>query len=154
MRILLADDHPQPRRALRVLLQHEAGLSVAGEAEDSESLNTQVAVLQPDLVLVDWGLLKPVPKGSIDSLRRFCPSLRVVVLSGRPEVRPAALDAGADAFASKGDPPDVLLAAIRSLNPTRRPDPSPPSPGPPVTHSGGATAPEEGVKGPILRFAW
>ncbi len=116
MRILLADDHPQPRRALGVLLQHEAGLSVAGEAEDSESLNAQVQALQPDLVLVDWGLLKPAPERSIGALRRLCPGLRVVVLSGWPEAKSAALDAGADAFVSKGDPPDVLLAVIRGLS--------------------------------------
>ncbi len=119
MRILLADDHPQPRRALGVLLQREMGLSVAGEAEDAESLHAQVMALQPGLVLVDWGLLRPAPDRLVAALRRMCPRLRVVVLSGWPEVRAGALNAGADAFVSKGDPPDMLLAAIRSLNSKR-----------------------------------
>ncbi len=148
MRILLADDHPQPRRALGVLLQHETGLSVIGEAEDSESLNAQIAALQPDLVLVDWGLLKPAPERIVASLRRLCPRLRIVVLSGWPEVRPEALDAGADAFVSKGDPPDVLLAAIRNPNTNRKTGPPDPA------RAGDETAPGEGGKAPILRFAW
>ncbi len=36
----------------------------------------------------------------------------VVALSGRPEARQAALDAGVDAFVSKGDPPELLLKAM------------------------------------------
>ena len=39
--------------------------------------------------------------------------LRVIALSGRPEARQAALEAGASAFVSKGDPPEFLLEAIR-----------------------------------------
>jgi len=38
--------------------------------------------------------------------------LAVIVLSGRPEARPAALSAGADAFISKTNLPEELLAAI------------------------------------------
>jgi hypothetical protein len=37
----------------------------------------------------------------------------VIALSGRPEARQAALGAGADAFASKGDPPERVLAVIK-----------------------------------------
>jgi CheY-like chemotaxis protein len=39
----------------------------------------------------------------------------VIVLSGRPEVRQAALAAGAEAFVSKADAPQQLLAALRRL---------------------------------------
>ena len=35
-----------------------------------------------------------------------------VALSGRPEERQVALDAGVDAFVSKADPPERLLATI------------------------------------------
>jgi DNA-binding NarL/FixJ family response regulator len=47
-------------------------------------------------------------------LHFYCPALQVVALSGRPEARQAALDAGVHAFVSKGDPPEVLLEAVRS----------------------------------------
>jgi CheY-like chemotaxis protein len=49
-------------------------------------------------------------------LRELCPGLPVIVLSGQPEVRRTALAAGADAFVSKADPPEQLLAALRSAN--------------------------------------
>jgi len=38
----------------------------------------------------------------------------VITLSGRQETRIAALAAGADAFVSKEDPPERLLAAVRN----------------------------------------
>jgi CheY-like chemotaxis protein len=38
--------------------------------------------------------------------------LAVIVLSGQPEAEQDALDAGADAFVSKADPPEQLLAAM------------------------------------------
>jgi DNA-binding NarL/FixJ family response regulator len=41
----------------------------------------------------------------------------MIVMSGQPEVRRAALAAGADAFISKTDPPDQLLAALKELCP-------------------------------------
>jgi DNA-binding NarL/FixJ family response regulator len=64
------------------------------------------------LVLLDWGLPGLPSKALLPALRALCPHLKVVVLSGRPEARQAALDAGADAFVSKIDPPERLLAAL------------------------------------------
>jgi DNA-binding NarL/FixJ family response regulator len=46
------------------------------------------------------------------ALRHACPGLGIIVLSGRPEASRAALAAGADAFVSKGNPPEHLLSAI------------------------------------------
>ena len=48
------------------------------------------------------------------ALRAACPALAVIVLSGQPEAEGSALAAGADAFVSKADPPEQVLAAIRS----------------------------------------
>jgi DNA-binding NarL/FixJ family response regulator len=40
----------------------------------------------------------------------------VIALSSRPELRQATLDAGADGFVSKGDPPEELLIAINEVD--------------------------------------
>ena len=45
-------------------------------------------------------------------IHQVCGDLAIIALSGRLEARQAALDAGVDAFVSKGDPPERLLAAI------------------------------------------
>ena len=112
MRILLADDQPKVRFALRVLLEQQAGLRVIGEALDAQELLEQTAQECPDLVLLGWELPGCSTTDLLPSLRTTCPSLSVIALSGRLEARQAALDSGADAFVSKSDPPDRLLAVI------------------------------------------
>ena len=112
MRILLADDQSKVRFALRVLLERRPGFEVAGEAVNAEGLLAQMETTCPDLVLLGWELPGLAAVGSLSALRRIYPNLYVITLSGRPEARRAALTAGADAFVSKGDPPERLLVAI------------------------------------------
>jgi DNA-binding NarL/FixJ family response regulator len=115
MRLLLADDQPHVRFALRALLERQAGIQVVGEAGNWEALLSQSSATCPDAVLLDWGLPGATEAGPLSDLREACPETVVIVLSGRPEARPAALNAGADAFVSKTDPPQQLLAVLRSL---------------------------------------
>lgn len=112
MRILLADSQPKVRFGLRVLLERQPGLKVAGEATNAEELLAQIEADCPDLVLLGWGLPGLAKADLLSALRRVCPNLFVIALSGRPELRRAALDAGADAFVYKCDPPERLLEAI------------------------------------------
>lgn len=112
MQILLADDQPKVRFALRVLLERRAGLEMAGEAVNAEELLTQAQTTHPDLVLLGWELPGLATVGWLSALREIHPDLYVIALSGRPGARRAALAAGADAFISKTDPPERLLATI------------------------------------------
>jgi DNA-binding NarL/FixJ family response regulator len=112
MRILLADSQAKVRFALRVLLERQPGFEVIGEAASAEELLSHTAASCPDLVLLDWALASSVAADLLLALHSECPGLGVVVLSGRPEARAAALATGADAFVSKGNPPEHLLAAI------------------------------------------
>ena len=112
MRILLADDQPQVRFALRVLLESQPGLKVVGEAADTDTLLSQAKTTHPDLVLLGWELPGLASGGLLPTLRETRSGLLVIALSGRPEAHQAAISAGVDAFVSKSDPPERLLAAI------------------------------------------
>lgn len=115
MRVLVADDQPKVRSALRLLLGQEPGLSVVGEAVEVEGLLAKAEATCPDLVLLDWELPGLPAADLLSALRALCPHVRVIALSGRPEARRAALAAGADGFVSKGDPPERLLTTLRAL---------------------------------------
>jgi DNA-binding NarL/FixJ family response regulator len=115
MDVLLADDQPKVRSALRLLLEHEPEIDVLGEAVNATGLLDWVKAASPDLVLLDWELPGFDPH-VLHELRQLCPSADVIALSGQPEARQAALSAGADGFVSKGDPPERLLAAIDARN--------------------------------------
>jgi DNA-binding NarL/FixJ family response regulator len=113
MHILLADDRPQVRYAMRELVEWQPGLEVVGEAADAGDLLVQMEVTCPDIVLLSWELPGLAEVGSLSVLRQVCPDLCVIALSGRPEARRVALDAGANIFVSKTDLPERLLAAIQ-----------------------------------------
>jgi DNA-binding NarL/FixJ family response regulator len=112
--ILLADDQPQVRSALRLLLEQQPDIHVLGEAVDAQDVLDWPSATCPDAVLLDWELPGLQGGNALATLRARRPQLKVIALSGRPEARDAALAAGMDAFVSKGDPPEQLLAAVRS----------------------------------------
>jgi DNA-binding NarL/FixJ family response regulator len=97
-----------------VLLEERSAFEVVGEAADVEDLLAQIEAACPDLVLLSWGLPGLAGADLLPALRSVCDDLYVIVLSGRPEARQAVLDAGANAFISKVEPPERLLAAIAS----------------------------------------
>ena len=115
MRVLLADDHPEVRSALRLILEQEPNLTVVAEADAANGLLSQLRSVDPDLVLMDWELPGINPLDLLSALHSLSPDAMVIAISGRPEACCAALAAGANAFVSKGDPPERLLSAVRSL---------------------------------------
>jgi len=120
MRILLADDEFSVRYGLRVLLEEQTRSQIVGEAANAEELMELVKAACPDLLLMSWGLPGRESADLLDAVRRACQELYVIVLSGRPEARQAVLDAGADAFVSKVEPPERLLAAIAAARDRKR----------------------------------
>lgn len=123
MNVVIADSTSEVRSALRLLLSQEPGLSVAAEAHDVTSLLAATSMHSPELVLVDWELADPRPAGArgaslTDEIAALAPQARVIVLCGRPEARSHALASGADAFVCKGDTPDRLIDALRTVSGT------------------------------------
>lgn len=112
MRILLADNEPKVLFAIRVLLERRPEVVIVGEASDGQELLDQLKNDGPDMVILDWQLPGLAEMGSVSRLREARPGLFVIALSGRPELASEALEAGANDFVSKIDPPDRLLAKI------------------------------------------
>ena len=115
MRVLLADDQEKVCSALRLLLGQRLELDVVGEVAEAQGLLAEIKKARPDLLLLDWELPGLSANGHFPTLRNRYPHLKVIALSGRPDTRRAALDAGADAFVCKGDPPERLLGALHTL---------------------------------------
>ncbi len=112
-RILVVDDEPQIRRALRAALQSE-GYSVE-LAETGQQALDHTAASPPDLVILDLGL--PDLDGSdVCAHLRTWTSVPVIVLSVRDAEREKvrALDVGADDYLVKPFGIAELLARIRA----------------------------------------
>jgi DNA-binding NarL/FixJ family response regulator len=112
-RVLIADDAPAMRAALRGLLE-DHGLSVIGEAADGLQAVTMAAQLQPDVMVMD--VCMPGLDGLLATTRitGAHPKVRVVVCSvfDSDETRQAARRAGAAAFVPKHAPPEHVPAAV------------------------------------------
>ncbi len=113
-RILVVDDEPQIRRALRTALTgHGYDVSIA---EDGESALVTIAAFQPQVIVLD--LVMPGIDG-FEVLRetRTWSKVPVIVLSARGQERDkvAALDLGADDYLTKPFGMDELLARVRAL---------------------------------------
>lgn len=112
MRIILADHNRKTLWALRTLLDEEAEVEIVGEAEDAVELQGIAEKGCADLVVVDGRL----PGTDVDTLLSWLHALEpkpiVIVMSSDPADSRMMLRAGADAFVSKGERPDWLLATI------------------------------------------
>ena len=117
MRILLADDQPEVRSAIRLVLEQEPATQISAEVADAAALLAQVE--RPDLLLLDCELPGAPLAAILAGVQARWPRLPVLALSGRPEARQAALAAGASAFVDKCGCPDCLLAALRALRDDR-----------------------------------
>lgn len=114
MRIIVADDHPEVRSALRFMLEEKPDNNIVGEASTSYELLWQVSARKPDMILLDWELPGTKPEELLSILLKLYPKLLVIALSNRPQMRQAAIEAGALSFVSKSEPPEYLLAALNN----------------------------------------
>jgi DNA-binding NarL/FixJ family response regulator len=116
--VLLVDDHELVRAGLRTFLELQPDMTVVGEAASGEQALALVAVVQPDIVLLD--LVLPGMSGveTVRRLRQSHPQVKVVVLTsfaGQDSVLPA-VRAGVAGYLLKDVGPAELAEALRSVH--------------------------------------
>jgi DNA-binding NarL/FixJ family response regulator len=117
IRVLIADDQWMVRDGFRMLLKNADGIKVVAEAENGLEAVEKAARFQPNVVLMD--IRMPTLDG-LEATRRILAAdelVRVLILTtfDLDEYIYEALRAGASGFVLKDDPPEQLLAAIRTV---------------------------------------
>jgi DNA-binding NarL/FixJ family response regulator len=115
--VLVADDQSMVRAGFRMLLANEDGIEVVAEARDGLDAGTQAARVRPTVVLMD---IRMPELDGLEATRRILaadPAARVLILTtfDLDEYVYEALRAGAGGFVLKDDPPEHLIAAIRTV---------------------------------------
>ena len=115
IRVLIADDDAVIRSSLRLLVEHEPGMSVSGEAPDGKQAIDLAREHRPDVVLMDVQMPR---MNGLEATRALCSEVagpRVIVLTmfDLDEYVFEALRAGASGFLLKNSPPSEVLRAIR-----------------------------------------
>jgi CheY-like chemotaxis protein len=116
-RILIVDDSPSVRESLGWLLRDEAGLTVAGDADNGSDAMRQVIKLKPDVVILDIELPDTDGFTVTRQLKTLPHPPLVVLLSIHTDVlsKQQGLEAGCDAFVEKGLGWPELLAALKKV---------------------------------------
>jgi DNA-binding NarL/FixJ family response regulator len=115
LRVLVVDGCRHARLGLRMLLKTTGVYCVVAEAEaDREALDA-IPIYGPDIVFLDLQLPWEESLQTVRAIKRRWPEIMVVVLTMQTRRRPEVIEAGADAFVSKGDGPARILDSLDSL---------------------------------------
>ncbi|MEC0267234.1 response regulator transcription factor [Paenibacillus anseongense] len=116
-RVLIVDDHPLARKAIRSMLEPVADFEIVGEASSGEAAIVQCGEVAPDVVLMD---IHMSPMDGLEATRRIKQAygtIRIVMLTVSDDVADlfTALQFGAQGYLLKNMDPDEWLTYLRAL---------------------------------------
>ena len=117
IRVLVADDQSMVRAGFRMLLSGEEDIEVVAEASNGLEAVDKAARFEPTVVLMD---IRMPELDGLEATRRILAAdgaARILILTtfDLDEYVYEALRAGASGFVLKDDPPEQLIAAIRTV---------------------------------------
>ena len=117
IRALLVDDQSMVRAGLRMLLAGEPDIEVVAEAGNGLDAVAQARRFHPDVVLMD---IRMPELDGLEASRRILaadqpPRVLILTTFNLDEYVYEALSAGASGFVLKDDPPEQLIAAVRTI---------------------------------------
>lgn len=116
-RVLISDDHPLARRAVRALLDGEPGFEIVGEAENGEQSIQLCRELLPDLVLMDIQMPGMNGLEATRRIKQLSPRTKIVILTVSDDVGDlfTAIQNGAQGYLLKNMDPDEWIVYLKGL---------------------------------------
>jgi len=117
IRIILADDHPLLRQALRDVLEKQPDFEVIAEASDGEEAVKLAAELAPNVVIMDISMPKLNGLQATEQIKADYPAIAVLVLTVHSDSEHilSILQAGASGYLTKSVYGDDVINAVRAL---------------------------------------
>jgi DNA-binding NarL/FixJ family response regulator len=117
IRVLIADDQALVRGGIRLILESDREIEVAGEAVDGDDVLAKVAELCPDLVLMDIGM---PGRDGIEATRALMarpdpPRVLALTTFSADAYVFEAMRAGASGFLLKDVRPELLTRAVHDV---------------------------------------
>jgi two-component system secretion response regulator SsrB len=116
-KVVIVDEHAVVRDGLKALLAAQADVLVIGETGDGYEALVLCRSMQPDVVIMDLHLPSLGGLELISLIRRRCPRVRILVLSGTVSEQraAAALDSGAHGYVLKVSNIGTVKTALNEL---------------------------------------
>jgi NarL family two-component system response regulator LiaR len=117
IKILIADDHPMLREAMRNTFEQHKDIEVVGEAGDGQEAVDLSAKLKPDVVVMDIVMPKLNGIEATKEIRKISPSTKVLILTAYDDDRYiiGLLEAGAVGYLLKSARGHDLVEAVRAV---------------------------------------
>jgi NarL family two-component system response regulator LiaR len=117
IKIVLADDHPLLRQALRDVLEKQPDFEVIAEASDGEEAVKLTTELLPDVVIMDISMPELNGLEATKQIKTSCPAIAVLVLTVHSDNEHilSILKAGAGGYLTKSVYGDEVISAVRAL---------------------------------------
>ena len=106
--VLIVDDYPAVRSAIRAGLERYSGFFICGEAVDGVDAIEKATKLKPDLILLDLSMPRMNGMEAAPALKRLMPHVLIVAFSmsvellGKPLPSTVGIDAVIDKLAGIG----------------------------------------------------
>jgi len=116
-RIVLADDHPLLREAIKKSIEEIPDFQVVGEAGDGLELLELLEKLVPDLILLDISMPRFNGLQAAGSIKKSYPKVKILILTmikSRESIQ-RALQIGVNGYLLKENAFSDLIAAIRTI---------------------------------------
>ncbi len=115
--VLVVDDHHMVRQGLRLLMEGEPDMAVAGEAASGEETVRRLRERHWDVVLLDITLPDCCGLDLLETIGKLRPGTRVVILSmySAAEYADEALARGASGYVAKEDAAAEVVEAVRAV---------------------------------------
>jgi DNA-binding NarL/FixJ family response regulator len=117
IRVVIADDQPLMRDALRTVIDLQADMTLVGEAADGDEAVTHVLSERPDVAVLDIRMPRLDGIAATREVTRSTDTRVLILTTFEDDDYPhAALKAGASGFLIKNSPPEEILKAIRVVS--------------------------------------
>jgi len=117
IRLLLVDDHPLIRKALRDIIEREKDIEIIGEGCNGEEAVDLAQKLLPDVMIMDVSMPKMDGIEATRCIRGALPQINIIILTVYDDEQHvmAILEAGASGYLLKSVFGDEVARAVRSV---------------------------------------
>lgn len=116
-KIMLVDDHPLLRQAVRIVLEKQDDFEVIAEAGEGNEAVKLARELVPDVIIMDLSMPGVNGLEATKQIKASCPGIAILILTVHTDSEHilSILEAGADGYLTKTVYGDEVTNAVRTL---------------------------------------
>lgn len=114
MRVLIADERPSVRTALRAVLEHDPQCEGIDEAIEAAGALEALA-FGADVLIIEWGLPGLSPAAMVALAREQRPEIIIIALGRYSFAREWSFSVGADYYIDTTEPSDDFVGMLHDL---------------------------------------